>query len=343
MRLLDFIVGHVTPVSFATRGEEFMKLRLTLVFVGLLVLPVESIAKEWKGIVPLKSTRADVERRFGKPDKWGDYEFDHERVSFDYGHGPCKGAYVALRQNNCKCLVDENTVMSIFVEPTVNRKISDMKLDLTNFRRIPISPFPNTFEYDNAEEGITYTVDELNNQLKHVTYYPSPPDCDDIMRRASAPKNSWRGLVPLQSNRQKVEALLGAAGRDVRTVTYETSHERVIAQYADGKCDALSRGWNVREGTLLELVVNPTPGFLLQELDLNMRDYERREIFPYPEIDNPPHVWIYTDNVHGISIRTQSSRGEGSQEVVVSLTYGPERKDDKLRCTPKPRPANARQ
>lgn len=317
-----------------------MKLQLTLAVVGLLLLPAESIGKGWRGIVPLKSTRADVERRFGKPDKWGDYEFNNERVSFDYGDGPCKGLYVALKENNCKCLVGENTVMSIFVEPTVSQKFSDLKIDLTNFQRTPISPFPNTFEYDNPKEGLTYTVDELNNNLKHVTYYPSPADCEDIVMRIGSPlKNSWRGLVPLHSNRENVEALLGPARRELRTVTYETNHERIIAQYADGRCDVSSPGWNVRKDTLIELTVNPTPSFLLQELELDTRRYERREIFPYPEIDNPPDVWIYIDDVHGITIRTQSSR-DGGPEVVVSLIYGPKREDEKLRC--KPGGANAK-
>jgi hypothetical protein len=343
MLLLHFIVGCVSPIGFAIKGEELMKLRLILAVMGMLLLSSDSIAKEWRGIFPLKSTRADVERRFGKPDKWGDYEFNDERVSFDYGDGPCKGLYVALREDNCKCLADDNTVMSIFVEPTVRRKLSGLKIAMTDFRRTPISPFPNTFEYDNPKEGITYTVDELNDEIKHVTYYPSPSDCQDIIiRRGSARRNSWRGLVPLHSNRKKVEASLGPARRDLRTVTYETNHERIVAQYADGRCDGSSPGWNVPEDTLIELVVNPTPGFLLQELDLDTRQYERREIFPYPEIDNPPHVWIYIDNLHGITIRTQSSRGEGSQEVIVSLTYGPERKDEKLRCNKNPRGANAR-
>jgi hypothetical protein len=334
MPLQTFIVDLVSPISIVIRGEGLMKLRLLFAVIGLLLLPSGLIAKEWRGIIPLKSTRADVDRRFGKPDKWGDYELNDERVSFDYGDGPCKGLYVALGKDKCKCSADENTVMSIFVEPTVRRKVSDLKIDMTRFRRTPISPFPNTFEYDNPEEGITYTVDEPNDEIKHVTYYPSPSDCEDIISRlGSARRNSWRGLVPLQSKRENVEALLGRpARRDLRTVTYETTHERIVAQYANGRCDASSPGWNVPEDTLLELTVNPTPGFLLQELDLDAHQYERREILPYPEIDNPPHVWIYIDNLHGITIRTQSSRGEGGEEVVVSITYGAERRDEKLRC-----------
>lgn len=314
-----------------------MKLNLMVAVIGFLLLPHDSIAKEWRGITPLKSRRADVERRFGKPDKWGDYEFKDERVSFDYGNGPCKGLYVALREDNCKCLTDHNTVMSIFVEPTVKRKVSDLKLDMTNFRRTPINPFPNTFEYDNPAEGITYTVDEPNDEIRHVTYYPAPTDCQDIIaQRAPAHRNSWRGLVPLKSNRENVEALLGPARHNLQThATYETSHESIVAYYSDGRCDASGRGWSVPQGTLIELVVNPNPGFSLQELHLDAHRYERREIFPYPEIDNPPRVWNYIDSLHGIRIRTQSSHGGGGEEMVVSLIYGPEKKDEKLRCSNK--------
>jgi hypothetical protein len=44
-------------------------------------------AKEWRGIVPLKSTRADVERLLGKPNGPGRYEFENERAYIDYAKG----------------------------------------------------------------------------------------------------------------------------------------------------------------------------------------------------------------------------------------------------------------
>ena len=321
-----------------------MKLRIILSVPILLLIWQNSVAKEWRGIVPLKSTRTDVERKFGKPDKLGNYEFKNERVSFDYGNGPCKGLYLTLGKDNCKCLADEDAVMSIFVEPTIKRKISDLKLDMKRFRRTPINPFPHTFEYDNITEGITYTVDEQENEIMHVTYYPSPVDCQDIIRRrAPVYRNSWRALAPLRSDRKDVEALLGSPARDWGTsATYETDHEGIVAKYSDGSCDATSADWNVPRGTLIELIVNPNPSFLLQELHLDTRQYERRQIFPYPEIDNPPHVWNYIDDLHGITIRTQSSRGGGGEEMVVSITYAPEARDAKLRCNRNNKAANAK-
>ena len=119
-------------------------------------------------------------------------------------------------------------------------------------------------------------------------------------------------------------------------VAYETDHESIVANYSDGDCDGASPGWNVPKDTLIELLINPNPSFLLRELNLDPSRYQRSEVFPYPEMDNPPRVWMYLDKKNGISIRTQSSvRGGGGEELVVSITYYPTQKDEPLRCRKK--------
>ena len=310
-----------------------MKLRLlfcTLVF-AIAYLPQIALGKAWRNIVPLKSTRADVERRFGKPDKWGGYEFSGERVSFEYGDEPCKGLYLDLGEDNCKCLANDSAVMSIFVELTVKRKISTLKMDLKKFKKTQINPFPHTVEYENVIDGIVYTVDELEDEIKHITYYPSQLDCQEIIAKHNLRiRNSWRGLVPLRSTRRDLDSLLGTAKRaGVTLVTYETDHESIVATFADGKCDPSASDWNVPKDTLIEIVVNPNPSFLFKELHVDESRYSRREIFPYPEIDNPPKVWTYLDYFNGVTIRTQSTGGD---EVVVSISYSPAKRDEKLRC-----------
>ena len=312
-----------------------MRLSTSILFSILMCafLPQTASSKDWRGIVPLKSTRAEVEKRFGKPDERGGYDLKDERVSFNYGEGPCRGLYLTLGEDNCKCLADDDAVMSISVEPTGTRKISDLKLDMKKFKRTAITPFPQTFEYDNPEEGIVYTVDEEENEIQDITYYPTPADCQDIItKRAPQTRNSWRGLVPLHSNRKHVEALLGSPSRPSTTlVTYQTDHETIVAKYANGNCETSAVDWEVPKDTLIELVVNPDPNFLLKELRLDSARYERSEIFPYPETDNPPRVWNYIDKTNGIRIRTQATSGP-AEELVVSITYFPAQRDAKLRC-----------
>ena len=326
--------------------KEKSSLRLAMLFsmLALALIPQTAWSKPWRGIVPLKSTRVDIERRFGKPDRWGGYDLKDERVSFEYREGTCKGLYLSLGADNCKCLANEGAVMSILVEPLTKRRASDLKLDLKTFKKTPINPFPHTFEYYNLTEGVVYTVDDVDDEIKHITYYPSVEDCQEIIaKRAQRNRNSWRGLVPLHSNRRDVERLLGARSPSQQTlVTYNTDYENVVAKYSDRKCDIPSSDWNVAAGTLIELVVNPKPSFFLKELHLDSTRYKREEIAPNPEINDAPKVWTYIDSSNGIIIRTQSNRGREGDEIVVSIKYLPSKKDDGLRCGSKAKSNNTK-
>jgi hypothetical protein len=310
-----------------------MKLLIIASALVLMLSQQNAIAKEWHGIIPLKSTRVDVERRFGRPDKWGDYEVKEERVSFRYAEGgPCRDLYLGLGKDNCKCLVDKDTVMAITVEPIVERRFSHLKLDLTRFSRTPIAPFPYTFAYYNPTEGIDYTVDESEDAIMTVEYYPSPVDCQHVIsQRAPVYRNSWRGLIPLHANRRDVEQVVGTPQHKWgATIAYETDHEAISARYAEGNCTASSTEWNVPNDTLIELVVGQRLPFLLSRLNLDLERYERQEQPPLPETPNPPKVVNYTDRVAGIVIRAQST--SGGPEEVVSITYSPATKDQALRC-----------
>src|SRR5678816_1713970 len=57
-----------------------------------------SLPTNWKGLVPLHSTRADAERALGKPRKsrysTSVYDTAHDRVDILYSAGPCEAAEV---------------------------------------------------------------------------------------------------------------------------------------------------------------------------------------------------------------------------------------------------------
>src|SRR6185503_17182878 len=58
-----------------------------------LTLAAPLSARGWRGIIPLHSTRADVESLLGKPLPDRDYLYQTEDhfVSVDYAKGPCEG------------------------------------------------------------------------------------------------------------------------------------------------------------------------------------------------------------------------------------------------------------
>ena len=67
---------------------------LVIVFVAL-VFPAapqsQQAAKGWRGLVPLRATRRDVERVLGKPAQGvGYFETGDARVWIEYSVGPCE-------------------------------------------------------------------------------------------------------------------------------------------------------------------------------------------------------------------------------------------------------------
>jgi hypothetical protein len=62
-------------------------------------------AKDYKGITPLKTTRAEVEQKFGESGKVGNYKIDDEFFTVYYLEKPCNNKV------NCDCFVSTDTVI----------------------------------------------------------------------------------------------------------------------------------------------------------------------------------------------------------------------------------------
>jgi len=311
--------------------------KILLAFFALSIFRLDVFAKEWRGIVPLSSTRADVERLMGKPNELGRYEVNGERADIIYSDGPCRGQFYPLEKPSCKCLVQKDTVLSIYVEPD-QLKFSKVRIDKSKFTRTAIVVGNGLFSYSNVTDGIVYTVDEVQDEVIDVEYLPSFADCQLVTTMTATPRNSWRGLIPLHSNRQVVEALLGPPSRSwERAHSYDAENEIVTVKYSKGKCDEPGTEWNVPNDTIVEFVVTPRLSFLLRQLNLDFQSYQREEVFPLPEIPDPPKVADYVDHVNGIIIRAELN---GGSEEVVSITYRPAKKDEALRCSTNPKAAN---
>ncbi len=305
--------------------------RVFLIVAALIFSSAIAHGKDWRGIVPLKSSRSEVERRFGQPDEWGYYNFKDERVSIEYSEGPCRGLYISLGRDNCKCLVPRDTVMSIFSESKGNHSFSELRLDLGRFSKTGIAPYPHTFTYENPSEGIDYGVDESEDRIVHITYYESPRDCQYIIDSLGPERrNSWNSIIPLHTSRSEVEKRLGLPERRFdATYAYETASETITIKYsADKNCANQSEKWNVPKDTVLELVVGQRLPFLLARLNLDPRRYDRVEQIS-TEVSAVPQLVKYMDKSSGIEILTRLNAGV---EEVVSITYLPAERDFGLRC-----------
>ena len=153
-------------------------------------LPIVAHGKGWRGIVPFRSTRADVERLLG-PGTRGHYQFDEERVHVNYAEGDCNPV------NGCFCYVPKDTVISIYVQLEVEMKFSKLNIDRKKYEKFVSRKDPTEATYSNDKEGIIYTVNEENDDVTAIEYIPTAKDCKDVMKRTKrAGVRSWRSQAP---------------------------------------------------------------------------------------------------------------------------------------------------
>jgi|ERR1041385_1554243 hypothetical protein len=125
-----------------------MKLPIKIITCCLVLLSINVAiqAQGWRGIVPLHSTRADVERLFGAPNSQdGFYEFKSESVEFFYSKGPCVNGWNIPR----------DTVINIRVIPKRDLRLSQIKIDIRGFKKTKDGELPGIYYYTSEEKGIT--------------------------------------------------------------------------------------------------------------------------------------------------------------------------------------------
>jgi hypothetical protein len=135
-------------------------------------------AEGWRGIVPLHSTRADVERSLGSPTKShgvaATYDTKDERILVFYAAGPCKKG-VSEEWN-----VPRDTVISITVHPNAKLPVASLKLDMTKYRKERDPHADLIIYYVNADEGIRVEARALpdGEDLDSITLGPAAKDRD---------------------------------------------------------------------------------------------------------------------------------------------------------------------
>ncbi len=138
----------------------------------IVIFTVSAKAQGWRGLIPLHSTRADVERLLGpssEPEKFSvDYELGDSVVSVEYSSGPCrkemKGGWNVAR----------DTVISVRISLKEGARFSPSKIDKRKFKKERSSHTPRIIYYVNEEDGIMYEVQE--SMVQSVEYYAASKD-----------------------------------------------------------------------------------------------------------------------------------------------------------------------
>jgi hypothetical protein len=142
---------------------------LVILFLPCLILMKCQVVNDqnWRKIVPLTSTRADVERFLGPTNEvyFATYRLKEGNLFIEYSSGPCRPE----RKGGWN--VGENVVISVSFYPKHKRRIFDLKLDPKKFRKVIDNHVIGVLYYVNDEDGITYEVQD--GKVDSIEYGPA--------------------------------------------------------------------------------------------------------------------------------------------------------------------------
>lgn len=150
--------------------------KVFLAFTLLCALFSTGLSKAWNGIVPLKSTRMDVEKLFGKGSEayqgTFDYKLSKQKLSVTYSSGSCK------ESSDAEWDVPKDTVLSMVISSRKTVFLDDIPEDLALFEKLPGDyDLPGTFNYLNEKDGMSMAVETRSGHGKDTVntffYFPT--------------------------------------------------------------------------------------------------------------------------------------------------------------------------
>lgn len=161
----------------------------TFITCTLLTLFAQSppTAKGWRGIIPLRSTRADVERLLGAAPKKTLVVYDRpdEIVTVVYEVGKCSATVPEeLSGISPGWNVPKDTVVSVDVRLKKRVMLATLNLELRDYKKEAGSDVPQIARYLNESEGFGLEVFELRNGTgeRVMSYFYVPTKEEERLR-----------------------------------------------------------------------------------------------------------------------------------------------------------------
>jgi hypothetical protein len=147
-------------------------IRTIAALLVLLVAAESSSAKSWRGIVPLRSTRADVVRLLNQCADLKEacrFTLEKERVHILFSGG------LQPKYGECAARLAPDTVMFIEVEPRVKLKFSDLHLDKRKVQTFnPSAPFKMGLKGYRSADGLV--IMESKGKILQLDYIADQAD-----------------------------------------------------------------------------------------------------------------------------------------------------------------------
>lgn len=130
----------------------------------MLVTADTSSAKSWRGLIPLHSTRQDVERLLGPPtDVY--YKLRNEAVYIDFSSGTCKGAGADSYK------VPVGTITRIMVIPKSEPSLKALRVDITRYKKSADKDIEQHIFYYDEEGG--ESIEVFDGKVESIVYTPT--------------------------------------------------------------------------------------------------------------------------------------------------------------------------
>jgi len=159
--------------------------RFVFLVLPLVILAGNVNAEPWRGIVPLKSNRSDVERLLGKPlpsnmKFYVTYNLESEEVRVRYADKS-----LCIRTDECECRVPDYTVLNVVIRLKTTINFSALSLDQSKFHLIVNAENANNVAYSNSDAGLMYVISKRDDLVLYVQYSPTAKDCADALKPTS--------------------------------------------------------------------------------------------------------------------------------------------------------------
>ncbi len=155
-------------------------LSISLQLAALVVLSSNASAKPWNGLVPLHSTRVDIEKLWGKPlppppdgRRW--YTLNDNRSFYFTDEGEVYVVYARFT-SGCDKSVTPDTILWVSLTPKRKVQLSDLSIDKSRFRTYdPATPKGLGYEaYTDETEG--YSILTYKGLVEEIDYQPTLAD-----------------------------------------------------------------------------------------------------------------------------------------------------------------------
>jgi hypothetical protein len=152
-----------------------LKLKPAVLFLAIPLLQKGTISEGYRGIVPLRTTRSQVEKLLGPSktlDNLSTYYFQNETIEIFYSMYRCGDSRDLDKWN-----VSPNTVISVIVIPKTKFPLAELPFDFSKFRKESGSfDALDESRLINDEDGITLTFSSTHNIIIWYAYGPKARD-----------------------------------------------------------------------------------------------------------------------------------------------------------------------